>query len=157
MTQTDVKLRRQKRNRIGMAVVLIIILAGILSLLPYIRQVGTERQQQGKQSFAEYVLAHHLGKLTLIDTGTGIDPVSDVLTIASNIPDAKRKAFVLSVMKRYVEDDHGQTLSVEYVNPQKEKHIPIGFANYDDDTHRLQVNITHQNGQVESFSEKVDW
>ncbi len=157
MASHEAQVRQQKWTRVGIIVVFVLITAAALSLLPVVDRIGAERQKQGKLSFDEYVRNHHLGKLSLIDTGTGIDPVSDVLTVAQNIPDAQRRSFVMNLMKRYVEYDNGQSLSVMYANPTLKRNVPVGFAEYDDDTHKLQLDITYQNGQVETVTETVHW
>lgn len=155
-SSTAVK-RQNFKTKIGIIAVLLGTTALVLSLLPVMDRMGAQRQREGKHSFDQYVLTHHLGKLTLIDTGTGLDPISDALTLAHDVPDATRESFVMNLMEHYVEYDQGQTLSVMYFDTKLNKNVPIGLADYDMNTHKVRLVITHTDGHTNVVSKTVDW
>ncbi|MCL6594468.1 MAG: hypothetical protein K6T31_10860 [Alicyclobacillus sp.] len=73
------------------------------------------------------------------------------------IPDADKATFTYQLSHLYAEYDHGQSLTIVYVNPQTHRQVPIAEAQYDDDNHRLTLTLTLDNGQTVTQTQTVDW
>lgn len=152
----DVRHRR-RRSRIHMLIVLVLILLVTGLLFAYMLNLSAKRAAEHKHSFMEYVTTHHLGDLTEIDTGTGLDPMSYILTLNHVLPDADRTNFALDLSQRYFTYDRGQQLTIVYVDPSTHKQYPVAETHYDRQTKKLTLNVTSQSGQTTQTVLTVHW
>jgi hypothetical protein len=116
-----------------------------------------QRAAQHKHTFAEYVATQQVGTLSLIDTGTGIDPMAYVLTLNNNVPDGQRVAFTQNLAHLYAEYDHGSSLIIVYADPATHKQKVIAESHYDDDHQQLQLIVNLSSGQTQQVDQHVDW
>ncbi|MCL6444074.1 MAG: hypothetical protein K6T83_11565 [Alicyclobacillus sp.] len=156
MKSADVR-RRTLQTRAAIVIVMLLIGLAILGLYAAMKQIAAARKAAHKVSFYQYVTLHHIGTLTNIDDGTGFDPNSYVLTLSSQIPAASEQEYVTSLMKRYVEYDNGQLLTIVYQDPRTHAQHPVATVHYDDDEHVLTVALTMATGKTERIVKHVDW
>lgn len=149
--------RKSRRTRVYIIIVALLIAAAGGYLYVYMKQTAALRASQHKHSFYEYVVTHQLGKLTLIDTGTGIDPMAYVLQLNQNVPDAKRVTFAENLAHLYAEYDHGSMLTIVYVDPGTHKKSVIAESHWDDDNKQLQLTVTSSSGQITQINQHVNW
>jgi hypothetical protein len=134
------------RNRAYIVVTFLVIVALSAWLFVEIDVIAGQRAKAHKHSFYEYVLTHHIGKLEEIDDGTGLNPLSYVLTLDHNIPDDKLQSYVYDLIRLYAAYDHGQTLTI-MVNTASLRHpVQIAQAHYDDDEDVLTLHLTPLDG-----------
>ncbi len=156
MTEVSPK-RRTTRTQIYIVIVALLIVAATGYVYVYMRQAARTAAAKHQQTFDEYVLTHKLGKVAEIDTGTGIDPMSYILTLTKSVPDNQRAAFATDLAHRYAEYDHGSVLIIVYVNPQTHKQQPIAESHYDDARKQLQLTVTFSSGQTQQINEHENW
>lgn len=140
-----------------MIAMLLLILSAFAGLYHYIGTVGRQRALHHQISFYEYILQHHVGRLTDIDDGAGFDPNSYVLTLSHRLPDAKIKEYALHLMKLYVKYDRGMALTIRVQVSPKAVPQPMADVVYDDQNHQVTVTVTKMNGLFSSTQEKVNW
>lgn len=139
-----------------MIVAIVILLSGWY-LESYMHKAAISRAKQHKHTFYEYVVTHNLGTLTLIDTGTGIDPMAYILQLKSPLADNQREAFAKNMAHLYAQYDQGSTLTIEYVNPTTHKISVIAESQWTDDTGKLQLTVTFSDGHITQLNEHVNW
>jgi hypothetical protein len=149
--------KSSRRTQMYMIIIALAIAAASGYLYLYMKQTAALRSAEHKHTFTEYVTDHKLGKLVLVDTGTGIDPMAFVLQLADNVPDIKRETFAQNLAHLYAKYDHGALLTIVYIDPKTHKQYPIAESNYDDDTKQLQLTVTLSSGNREQFNKHVDW
>lgn len=149
--------KKMRRSQLYMLVTLfcILIVTGLLFLS--MKQISHQRASEHKHSFMEYITVNKIGTLKEIDSGTGLDPMSYIVTINHAVPDQDLETFATNLIQRYVMYDRGQILSVVYVNGQTGKQVPVAEANYNDDEHILTLTLTFQSGQMKKIIKNVDW
>lgn len=134
------------RNRAYMAITFLVVVGLFTWLLVEMNIIAGERAKAHKHSFYEYVVTHHIGKLEEIDDGTGLDPISYVLTLDHNIPDDKLQSYVYNLIQRYVAFDHGETLTIMVKTASLGHPTQIAQAHYDDDEDVLTLHLTPLDG-----------
>jgi hypothetical protein len=149
--------RHQARTRAWIVVVALTITALVLTIIPVMRHIAAARRAEHQHTFMEYVTLHHLGTLTVVDSGTGLDPISYVLTINRPVPISDRQQYITELMKRYYLYDKGEVLSVVYHDPRTGRDQPIASAHYDDTRHALQLTINQPSGDTRIVTEHVVW
>lgn len=145
------------KTRVLMVVILILILSTVGVLYLVMKNMSKQAQQENKHTFYEYVVTHHIGRLVLIDDGTGLDPASYMLELPQPIPPSQAENFSMNLMKLYVTYDHGQILSIVYTDPVTKKHHPIADIHYDDDRKLVTLTLTDQTGQTHRIVQHVNW
>ncbi|MCL6625294.1 hypothetical protein [Alicyclobacillus shizuokensis] len=148
--------RHQWRTRAWILAMAGIITGLVLTLIPVMHHIAAAREAAHQHTFMEYVTVHHLGTLTVIDSGTGLDPVSYVLTVRRPVSVNDREALLTRLMKKYYEYDKGELLSVVYRSPTGQDQ-PIGSAHYDDSTGRLQLTINLDSGGTRVVNRDEHW
>ncbi|MCL6632790.1 MAG: hypothetical protein K6T63_09165 [Alicyclobacillus herbarius] len=148
--------RQQWRTRAWIVLMAVIITALVLTLIPVMHRIATARQATHKHTFMEYVTTHHLGTLTVIDSGTGLDPVSYMLTVPRPISASERQAFITRLMQKYYLYDKGELLSIVYRSKNGDTH-PLASAHYDDTTDTLQLTINLPSGNTQVVRQHVRW
>ncbi|MCL6452354.1 MAG: hypothetical protein K6T78_01860 [Alicyclobacillus sp.] len=156
-TASELAKRRNLRARAVIVAMVIAIALGGWWLYVYMQQVHAVRAAEHKHTFDEYVVTHHLGTLELIDSGTGLDAMSYVLTVNRPVPDAQRAAWAENLMRLYVQYDHGSLLTIQSINPTTHKPNPIAQCHYDDDTRQFQMTVDLSNGQTRVINQVVNW
>jgi hypothetical protein len=146
-----------RKSQVYMAAAIVAILLLIGSLYVYMQHVASQRAALHKHSFMEYVATNHLGSLMTIDSGTGLDPMSYVMTLDHTLPDDQRQSFALDMGHRYYEYDHGQTLTIVYVDPKTHKQFPLAESQFDRFTEKLTLSVTKQSGQTQQVVQQVNW
>lgn len=147
-----------KRTQIYMVIVALAIIAASGYLYYYMKHQGTIHQAQNQHTFAQYVANHHLGQLALIDTGTGVDPMTDVLNLNQSVPDAQRQAFALNLAHIYAKYDHGSSLIIMSMKDSTtHKQSVIAESHWDDDKSQLQLTVTTSSGEIKQLNQHVDW
>jgi hypothetical protein len=148
---------RRRRNQRWMIAVVLIILAVSSLLYVYMKQVAAARAKEHKHSFYEYVLTNHIGTLTEIDTGTGLDPMSYIVTLHHSIADSAKAAFAEDLMKHYVQYDHGSVLSIVYLDPKTNRRQPLAECRYDRLQGTVTITVTFDSGQTQVVRRQVNW
>lgn len=154
---TNIAKRRNHRARLYIVLMIVVIALAGWYLDSYMNKVAGQRAQQHKQTFYQYVVTHHLGKLLLIDSGTGLDAMAYVLQMPNQIPDSQRASFAENLMHLYVKYDHGTLLSIVYVNPSTQVRLPVAECHYDMDSREFNMTITHLDGNTTQSDETVNW
>ncbi|QSO48998.1 hypothetical protein [Alicyclobacillus mengziensis] len=149
--------RSSRRTQISIIIFVLAVLTASGYLYVYMKHTAALRAAEHKYTFSEYVSDHRLGKLVLIDTGTGIDPTAYVLQLSSNVPGSKREAFAENLAHLYAKYDHGALLTIVYIDGKTHKQYPIAESNYDDETKQLQLTVTLSSGNLEQINKHVDW
>lgn len=147
----------RRKTRLWILAFLVIVIAVVASLLFALRRAEVQAAAQHRQTFVEYVADHHLGKLVLIDDGTGLDPSFYMLELNKPVPDTKEESEALFLMKFYVVHDHGQALSIVYTDPKTGKRRPMADINYDDDKDILNLTLTNQEGVSRKIVRHENW
>jgi hypothetical protein len=137
---------RVVRNRAYIVITFLVIVALSAWLLAEINIIAEQRAKAHKHSFYEYVVTHHIGKLEEIDDGTGLNPLSYVLTLDHNVSNTQLQSYVYDLIHRYVAYDHGQTLTVMVATASSGHPIQIAQAHYDDDEDVLTLHLTPLDG-----------
>lgn len=148
---------RVQKSQKYMIVAIVSILIVTVLLFLYMQHVAGQSAAKHKHSFMEYVTTNHLGALMTIDSGTGLEPMSYIMTLNHPLADNAKESFVMDMSHRYYEYDHGQALTIVYVNPKTHQQYPIAEAHYDRVVKKLAVNITEQSGQTLQFVKQVNW
>jgi len=148
---------KKSKNRLLMIFILVIILILCGSLYYEIGVIAKRRRLEHKHVFYQYVVTHHVGQLTEIDGGTGLDPLSYLLTIDYRVPDKQLPTFTTDLMKKYVTEDSGETLSIIYKDPQTGARTPIADVHFDDSSGTVSETFHYQTGQTKQITEKVGW
>ncbi|GGJ01436.1 hypothetical protein GCM10010885_08310 [Alicyclobacillus cellulosilyticus] len=141
--------RRTRRSRVWLVVWLTGILAIPLSLYEAVGLIEAERAKAHKQSFYQYVVEHRIGTLTEIDDGTGLSPVSYVLSVAHPPPPADWEAFAVRMMRLYATFDHGQLLTIVTSDPRTGRQRTIADAAYDARRGQMSVTVYLPDGRVQ--------
>lgn len=149
--------RRTRRTQMGIIIFVLALAVAGGYLYVYMKQTARTVAAQHKHTFYEYVVTHKLGTLAEIDTGTGIDPMSYILTLSKNVPDNQRVSFATDLARRYAEYDHGSILTIVYVNPKTHKQQAVAESHYDDDHKQLQLTVTFSSGQTQQINERENW
>lgn len=149
--------RRQRFNRWMMVMFMALVACGLGALYLTMHRIAAQRAQAHAHTFDEYVITHHVGELTTIDDGTGIDPASYVLTLDHPVPVQRAAAFTTTLMKLYVTYDRGQILTLVYLDPKTGKRHPIAEAEYNDDHKTLSVTVSTSDGVGTRITRHVDW
>lgn len=147
----------RRNTRLLMFSFLVIILAVVSSLFLALRRAEVRAAAEHRHTFVEYVVQHQLGKLVLIDDGTGLDPSFYMLELNKPVPDAEQESDALYWMKYYVQNDHGQALSVVYTDPATGKRRPMAEIHYDDNQHLLTLTLTNQEGVSRKIVRRENW
>lgn len=149
--------RRTRRTRIYMIVVFLAIAVASWYLYDDMQHMASVRSVQHKETFYQYVTEHDLGTLTLIDSGTGVDPMAYVLQLQQPVPDDQRQAFAMNLAHLYAEYDRGSDLTIVYVDPATHKQTVIAESHYDDDQQTVQLTIDQSDGTPKQITRSVDW
>lgn len=150
-------IKRRKKNQMFILIALLSIVLLIGLLFVAMQGIATKRAAEHKQSFMSYVADHQLGTLIEIDTGTGLEPMSYVLEVPHPISDAEKESFALDMIQKYVQFDHGSTMTITYVPPgSKEQHV-IANAHYDRDKKTATITVHLENGQNQTTVHNVNW
>jgi len=148
---------RIKRNRIYMIVVFIAIVVVTSTLFFAIRVIGAQRAVAHKHSFYQYIVTHHIGTLQEIDDGTGLDPLSYVLTLNHPVPEHQLQSYATDLMHKYVLYDSGSTLTIEYKALGQTKPTQLAQANFDDDAGALILTLHPQSNNSRQIVQHVNW
>lgn len=147
----------RRHNRLLMFAVLMIFLAVVGLLVVALRRAEIKAASEHKHTFVEYVAAHHLGRLVLIDDGTGLDPSFYMLELYHPVPDAQEESEAIFLMKYYVQNDNGQAMSIVYTDPKTGKRRPMAEINFDDDEHLLNLTLINQEGVSRKIVRHENW
>lgn len=135
--------------------IVILLLAAWLDI--EMRAIGRARAAEHQHTFTEYVQTHHLGTLVTIDDGTGIDPVSYLLNLSHPVADKQREALALQLMKIYATEDHGQLLTIAFIDPRTKVSEPVAEADLNDESNTLQLTVHFTNGTERVTTRHVQW
>lgn len=149
--------KRVRKSEIYMVAAIVAILLLIGSLYVYMQHVAAQRAALHKHSFMEYVATNHLGSLMTIDSGTGLDPMSYVMTLDHTLSDSQRESFTVDMAHHYYEYDHGQSLTIVYVDPKTHQQYPLAESQFDRYKEKLTLSITNQSGQTHQVVQQVNW
>jgi DNA-binding transcriptional regulator YbjK len=153
---TDVK-RRKARSQVYLAIAIAVLALMMLGLYAYMRQVAAARAAAHKHSFYEYVVTHHIGQLTDIDTGTGIEPMSYVLTLGHPLPVDQRLSFAVEMARLYALYDHGQSLTIVFADPATKRQQTLAETQYDAQARQLTVLWADDQGSMHTVKQPVNW
>jgi hypothetical protein len=148
------RVRKAQRNML-IAIAAILIVIGLL--YAYMQNIAATRAAQHKHSFLEYVTTNHLGSLITIDSGTGLDPMSYVMTLDHPLPDNQKEPFALEMSQRYYQYDHGQSLTVVYVDPRTHKQYQVAETQYNERTKQVAITVSDASGQPHQDVKQVNW
>ncbi|MCL6515926.1 hypothetical protein [Alicyclobacillus sp.] len=149
--------RRRRRSQVYLILSITVLAAMLLGLYLYMRQVAAARAAEHKHSFYEYVISHHIGQLTDIDTGTGIEPMAYVLTLNHPLPADQRVSFAIEMAHLYAQYDHGTSLTIVYNDPATKRQQTLAETQYDPGARVLTVVWSDGEGQMRSQKQSVDW
>lgn len=155
MATTVIRDSRVKRNYVYISLVVVGICAAMGYLLISMSHIAKQKKQAHAHTFFQYVVTHHIGTLTEVDDGTGLDPQSYVLNIPNPISPKLLPAWTENLMRLYYQYDDGSTLSVFANEPHQKSPVEIAQAYYDGDNQILMMTIL--SGKTQSIKEHIVW